>query len=189
VRVAIHLVCLALVSIPAVVGAQGRIRPPAHPHTAAAARDSLGVPFSQTNEDGQPTKLPSLPRGVTLDLVRTGDDVFHGKGHCFACHGADGEGLPNAGSALTLSLNFVPIEVGAIDSVITFGIPEAITRSAIAMPARGGKSDLSTDEARAVAAYVWAISQVRDEPWPGGHRTHVGMVPAAALTGTARARP
>jgi mono/diheme cytochrome c family protein len=144
---------------------------------------------AQTNEDGQPTTMPALPRDVILDLVRRGDDVFHGKGHCFACHGADGEGLPNAGSALTLSLNYVPTELAAIDSVITFGLPESVTRSAISMPPRGGKSDLSTDETLAAAAYVWMISQVRGEPWPGGHRTHVNMVPAAALIGTATARP
>jgi mono/diheme cytochrome c family protein len=160
-------------------------------HAIACGWLLLSIPaaVAAQDEDGQPTRMPALPRGATLDLVRTGDGVFHGKGHCFACHGADGEGLPNAGSALTLSLNFVPTELAAIDSVITFGIPESVTRSAIAMPPRGGKSDLSTDETLAVAAYVWVISQVRDEPWPGGHRTHVDMVPAAALTGTATARP
>ncbi|HEV7366022.1 MAG TPA: c-type cytochrome [Gemmatimonadales bacterium] len=151
----------------------------------AQGPDSLAPPLSQTNEDGQPVRMPPLARGVTLDLVRSGDSVFHGKGHCFACHGAEAEGLPNAGSALTLGLNFIPTEVAAIDSVIVYGIPEPITRSAIAMPPRGGKSDLSTDETLAAAAYVWVISQVRGEPWPGGHRTHRNMVPAAALTGTA----
>ena len=111
------------------------------------------------------------------------------KTHCFACHGADAEGLPDAGSALTLAVNFVPSDVEAIDSIIVYGIPERITRSAIAMPARGGKSDLSTDECLAAAAYVWVISQVQGEPWPGGHRTHVDLVPAAALTGTAADLP
>jgi cytochrome c5 len=186
VRRAVGCGWLLLVAMPAAAVAQGRPRAPARNASATAERDSL---LSHTNEDGQPSVVPPLPRGVTLDLVRAGDGVFHGKGHCFACHGADGEGLPDAGSALTVSLNFVPSEVPAIDSVITFGIPESVTRSAIAMPPRGGKSDLSTDETLAVAAYVWAISQVRDEPWPGGHRTHVDMVPAAALTGTASARP
>jgi cytochrome c5 len=160
------------------------------PTTALAQRQApLGPSPSETNEEGQPRTMPPLPRGVTLDLIRSGDSVFHGKGHCFACHGAEGEGLPNAGSALTLSLNFIPTEIGPIDSVITYGIPESITRSAIAMPARGGKSDLSTDEALAVAAYIWSISQVQGEPWPGGHRTHVDLVPAAALTGTAADSP
>ncbi|HET6797165.1 MAG TPA: c-type cytochrome [Gemmatimonadales bacterium] len=153
---------------------------------AAQASDSL---LARTNEDGQPAKMPALPKDVTLDLVRSGDSVFHGKGHCFACHGADAEGLPNAGSALTLGLNLIPSEVAAIDSVIVYGIPERITRSAIAMPARGGKSDLSTDECLAAAAYVWVINQVRGEPWPGGHPTHINQVPAAALTGTAADNP
>jgi mono/diheme cytochrome c family protein len=152
---------------------------------AAQGLDSLELLLSRTNEDGQAARMPPLPRGVTLDLVRTGDSVFHGKGHCFACHGADAEGLPNAGSALTLGLNFVPSDVEAIDSIIVYGIPEPITRSAIAMPARGGKSDLSTDECLAAAVYVWVISQARGEPWPKGHRTHANLVPAAALTGTA----
>jgi cytochrome c5 len=155
---------------------------------AAVAQDhrARSELLSKTNEDGQPVKMPPLPRGMTLDIIRAGDSVFHGKGHCFACHGADAEGLPNAGSALTIGLNFVPTEWQAIDSVIMLGIPESVTRSAIAMPPRGGKSDLGTDELREVAAYVWAISQVQDEPWPGGHRTHVKLIPAAALTGTAR---
>jgi mono/diheme cytochrome c family protein len=152
----------------------------------STSRESLNEVLSRTNEDGQPARVPPLPQGMTLDIIRAGDSVFHGKGHCFACHGADGEGLPNAGSAVTLGLNFVPAEWQAIDSVVMLGIPEAVTRSAIAMPARGGKSDLSTDELREVAAYVWVISQVQDEPWPGGHRTHVNMVPAAALMWTAR---
>jgi mono/diheme cytochrome c family protein len=145
----------------------------------------LTAALSGQDDDGQPTKMPPLPPDITLDMVRSGDSVFHGKGHCFACHGAEGEGLPNAGSALTLGLNFIPTELTAIDSVIVHGIPEPITRSAISMPPLGGKSDLSTDEALSAAAYVWVISQVRGEPWPGGHRTHVNLVPAAALTGTA----
>jgi mono/diheme cytochrome c family protein len=149
----------------------------------------LTAAVAAQDEDGQPTKMPALPPDVTLGMVRSGDSVFHGKGHCFACHGAEGEGLPNAGSALTLSLNFIPTEIAAIDSVITYGIPEPITRSAISMPPRGGKSDLTTDEALVAAAYVWVISQVRGEPWPGGHRTHVNQVPAAALIGTAADRP
>jgi mono/diheme cytochrome c family protein len=137
-------------------------------------------------EDGQPATMPPLPQGMTLDIIRAGDSVYHGKGHCFSCHGADGEGLPNAGSAVTVGLNFVPTEWQAIDSVIMLGIPESVTRSAIAMPARGAKGDLSTDELLEVSAYIWVISQVQDEPWPGGHRSHLNMVPAAALVGTAR---
>ena len=74
-----------------------------------------------TNEEGQPPRLPPLPAGLTLDAIRAGDSLFHGKGHCFACHGADATGLPDAGSALTMGLNFVPAEWAPIDSVIAGG--------------------------------------------------------------------
>lgn len=150
----------------------------------AAAQGGL-----ETNEEGQPPKLPALPDGMSLDLIRSGDSLFHGKGHCFACHGADATGLPDAGSALTVGLNFVPIEWRPIDSLVAAGIPDAITRSAIRMPPRGGKSDLSRDETRAIAAYVWAISQTRGEPWPGGHATHASMIPSGSTSGTSTQRP
>jgi mono/diheme cytochrome c family protein len=126
---------------------------------------------------------------MTIDLIVSGDSLFHTKGHCFACHGADATGLPDAGSSLTTALNFVPLEWEPIDSLITAGIPDPITRSAIRMPPRGGKSDLSADETRAIAAYVWAISQTRGEPWPGGHATHAAMVPPGSTSGTSTARP
>jgi mono/diheme cytochrome c family protein len=138
-----------------------------------------------TNEEGQPPHLPPLPADITLDAIRAGDSLFHGKGHCFACHGADATGLPDAGSSLTMGLNFVPTELGPIDSLITVGIPEAVARSAIGMPPRGGKSDLTLDETREIAAYVWAISQTRGEPWPGGHVTHVASAPPGSTAGTA----
>jgi hypothetical protein len=84
-----------------------------------------------------------------------------------------------------MGLNFVPTELGPIDSLITVGIPEAVARSAIGMPPRGGKSDLTPDETREIAAYVWAISQTRGEPWPGGHATHVASAPPGSTAGTA----
>lgn len=155
---------------------------------SAQARHPTDVPSgAETNEEGQPPALPAVPQGMTLDLIRSGDSLFHGKGNCFACHGADAGGLPAAGSALTMGLNFVPTEWHPIDSLIIAGIPDPITRSPIAMPPRGGKSNLSAAETRAIAAYVWAISQTRGEPWPGGHDTHAGMIPPGSTSGTATA--
>jgi mono/diheme cytochrome c family protein len=134
---------------------------------AAATPDA-----SDLNEDGQLRQLPRLPQGMTLDLIRQGDALFRGKAGCVACHGPDGGGMPASGSGITAGLNFVPAEWGPIDSLIKVGIPEPATRSPIAMPPRGAQSNLTDQESRQVAAYVWAISQVRGEPWLGGHRTH-----------------
>ena len=144
-------------------------------------------PTVKTHDDLQPPTLPPLPGGMSLaDIVR-GDSVYHGKGACFACHGLEAEGRPAAGDALTVSLTWAQYDWRSIDSLIDAGIPQTITRSPISMPPRGGRSDLTDDEVRSVAAYIWAISQTRGEPWPGGHPAHNAMAPAGADQGTATA--
>lgn len=138
-----------------------------------------------TNEDLQPKVLPPLPAGMTLDMIRAGDHLFHSKGGCFVCHGTEGQGMPAAGDAITNSLSYVQHDWGDIEKLIDNGLPDAYTRSPIAMPPRGARSNLTDDEARRVAAYVWAISAVRGEPWPGGHASHDSLSGAAPATGTA----
>lgn len=139
----------------------------------------------ETHDELQPARLPPLPKGMTLETIIQGDSIYHGKGNCFACHGAEAEGLPAAGDALTVSLNWAQYDWDSIDSLIDHGIPQQLTRSPIQMPPRGGKSNLTNDETRRVAAYIWAISQTRGEPWPGGHASHASMVPPGATKGTA----
>jgi mono/diheme cytochrome c family protein len=151
--------------LPSVSSAQERSRSGAEPDAA------------DLNEDGQATRLPPLPQGMTLNMIRQGDELFRGKGGCVTCHGPDGGGMPASGSGITAGLNYVPSEWGPIDSLIRVGIPEPITRAPVAMPPRGAASNLTDEESRQIAAYVWAISQVRGEPWPGGHRTHGGSGP------------
>ncbi len=131
-----------------------------------------------THDDLQPATLPALPSGMTLQTIVQGDSIYHGKGNCSACHGTEAEGLPAAGDGFTAGLTFAQPNWQSIDSLIDMGIPDALTRSPIQMPPRGGRSDLSDDEVRRVAAYVWAISTVRGEPWPGGHQSHASMTPA-----------
>ena len=158
------LVLAGLWCAPTVVTAQERM-------TRPGADEEDG---SDLNEDGQSAKLPALPQGVTLDMIRQGDALYRGKAACNSCHGPDGGGMPASGSGITAGLNFVPTQMSAIDSLIKVGIPEPTTRTPVAMPPRGAQSNLTDDETRLVAAYVWAISQVKGEPWPGGHRTHGG---------------
>jgi len=129
--------------------------------------------YSASDEEGQPDTLPTMPGGMSVANLVRGDSLFHGKGHCFACHGMEATGQVKLGSALTAAVLFVdPSKWGQLDSLIAAGIPDAVTRSPIAMPPRGAKSDLTDDEVRDVAAYIWAISQTRGEPWPGGHARH-----------------
>ncbi len=159
---------------PSAASSQERLR-------GAATADAMDL-----NEDGQATRLPSLPQGMTLDMIRQGDALYRGKGGCVACHGPDGGGMPASGSGITAGLNFVPAEGGPLDSLIKTGIPEPTTRSPVAMPPRGAQSNLTDEETRQIAAYAWAISQVKGEPWPGGHKTHEAAGAAGGDTAGAR---
>jgi mono/diheme cytochrome c family protein len=128
------------------------------------------------DDDVQPDTLPTLPARMTLAMIGDGDAIFHGDGGCYLCHGEEGTGVQQRGSALTNGVLKVPVKDpggwDAVDSLVLNGIPEANTRSSIGMPPRGIHSSLNTDQVRRVAAYVWAISQTRGEPWPGGHTNH-----------------
>lgn len=177
--------CLLSACILALIPAAGRAqgRQTTQPNNASGASH----PTVKTHDDLQPATLPPLPVGMsTADIVR-GDSIYHGKGACFACHGLEAEGRPAAGDALTVSLNWAQYDWRSIDSLIDAGIPQTLTRSPIPMPPRGGRSDLTDGEVRSVAAYIWAISQTRGEPWPGGHPSHVTMGLAGADQGTATA--
>jgi cytochrome c5 len=159
---------LVLATTGAALGAQER----------GGERMSTPARTTDYDENGQSRRLPSLPSGMTLATIRQGDSLFRSAGGCQTCHGQDAQGMPAMGSSLTAGLNFIPGEWGAIDSLITAGIPEPVTRTPIAMPPRGAQSNLTREQTRSIAAYVWAISRVQDEPWPGGHRTHASQ-PAA----------
>jgi mono/diheme cytochrome c family protein len=160
------------------IGAQGE-------HTPQANAQAGTRPKVKTHDDLQPATLPPLPAGVTIAEIVRGDGIYHGKGNCFACHGVEAEGRPAAGDALTVSLNWAQCDWRSIDSLIDAGIPQTLTRSPIMMPPRGGRSNLTDAEVASVAKYVWAISQTRGEPWPGGHASHEAMTPAGADEGMA----
>jgi len=138
----------------------------------------------KTHDDLQSPTLPPLPAGMTIATIVEGDSIFHGKGNCAACHGTEGQGLPALGDAITAALNWAQPEWTSIDSLIDNGIPQVLTRSPIQMPPRGGRSDLTREEVRRVAAYVWAISQTRGEPWAGGHTSHTTGESAAIAPST-----
>lgn len=139
---------------------------------SAQSRESNPAGGADLDEDGQPSRLPALPKGMTITMIQQGDSLFRGKGGCVTCHSPDASGMPASGSNLTSGLNFVPVEWGPIDSLIRTGIPEPTTRSPVAMPGRGAQSNLTDDESQLVAAYIWATATVKGEPWQGGHRTH-----------------
>jgi cytochrome c5 len=140
---------------------------------ADSAKLALHPHYFDTDEEAQPDSLPALEFGMTLEQIRDGDRLFHNKGACGDCHGAEAQGLPGRGKTLTAGLQFLPKgDWNGIDSLINVGMPDRQTRSPIAMPPRGKHTDLDAEETRTIAAYIWAISQTRGEPWSGGHVSH-----------------
>ena len=140
--------------------------------TQTHSSDKDSSQFLSVIEASQPGILPAMPSSMRIEQIREGDRIFHEKGGCAQCHGGDGEGMPDAGSPLTAGLHFVQPDWSAIQTLVRCGLAETTTRSSEAMPPRGVESNLTDEEIRRVASYVWAISQTRGEPWSGGHSSH-----------------
>ena len=105
---------------------------------------------------GMRPALAQAPAGVTPAAIAQGDSIFHSKGNCYACHGANAQGAvgPNLTDAEWLHSD------GSYDAIvkqITTGVPQAESKSGIPMPPKGGSS-ITDDEVKAVAAYVYSLS-------------------------------
>jgi mono/diheme cytochrome c family protein len=100
--------------------------------------------------------LAQAPAAVTPALIAQGDSIFHSKGNCYACHGANAQGAvgPNLTDAEWIHSD------GSYDAIVkqvTNGVPQNESKSGIMMPPKGGSS-ITDDEVKAVAAYVYSLS-------------------------------
>lgn len=98
-----------------------------------------------------------LPTGVTPAMIAKGKTIFTSTGLCFACHGMDAKGSvgPNLTDGTWIHGKGTYPE---IVQIVTTGIPAAQTKTGKgAMPPKGG-SQISEDDVKAVAAYVWSLS-------------------------------
>ena len=99
----------------------------------------------------------ALPAGVTPAMITKGKTIFTSTGLCFACHGMDAKGTvgPNLTDGTWVHGKGTYPE---IVQIVTTGIPVAQTKLGKgAMPPLGG-SQISEDDVKAVAAYVWSLS-------------------------------
>jgi mono/diheme cytochrome c family protein len=97
-----------------------------------------------------------LPSGVTEQMIGEGQSLYFGEGRCNGCHGETAKGVEGAGSDLTDGEWKLAAD-GSFQSllaVISDGLTHAQTEG-WAMPGRG---ELSEDEAKALAAYIWSLS-------------------------------
>jgi len=109
---------------------------------------------------------PPRPIQVTDSAVARGRELFHGSGGCVMCHGDAGVGT-DSGPALAQGIWLHgPDTYEGILSRVVHGLPKAWTTRGITMPMRGW-TQLSDEQARDVAAYVWEISHAwRTRPTP-----------------------
>lgn len=104
-----------------------------------------------------------LPAGVTSAMVALGDSLFNA-GSCQRCHGQKGVGARNAPSLVKGPWQHHKGTYAEIVATITTGIPKTAfkdTTRPFAMNPRGGQMNLTDDQVKAVAAYVFTITRAR----------------------------
>ena len=119
-------------------------------------RTRFGLLLAFAAVAGARPAVAQAPPGITPAAIAQGDSIFHSKGNCYACHGANAQGAvgPNLTDAEWLHSD------GSYDAIvkqITTGVPQAESKSGIMMPPKGGSS-ITDDEVKAVAAYVYSLS-------------------------------
>ena len=97
-----------------------------------------------------------LPEGVTAAMVAQGEAVFGGAGICFTCHMQGGVGGPLAPNLTDDQWLNTDGTYEGIVSTVTTGVPEPTEHPGIMLP-KGGTA-ITDEEVRAVAAYVWTLS-------------------------------
>ena len=103
--------------------------------------------------------MQELPEGVTPAMVEEGKGIYNGAGICMSCHGPTGEGIQNLGANL-VDDEWIHID-GSYESIvenILNGVTAQESSSGVPMPAKGGTA-ITDEQVRAVAAYVWTLSQ------------------------------
>jgi glucose/arabinose dehydrogenase/cytochrome c5 len=103
-------------------------------------------------------KSSVIPPGATADMVALGDRIYHGQAGatCTGCHGASGSGSPLGPDLTSGKWMWSDGTPNGIAATITQGVAEPKQFRA-AMPAMGG-AQLTQDQVKAVAAYVWTLS-------------------------------
>jgi len=119
-------------------------------------RTRLGLLLALAAALGARPAVAQAPAAVTPAAIALGDSLFHSKGNCYACHGANAQGVvgPNLTDAEWIHSD------GSYDAIvkqITTGVTAEESKSKVPMPPKGG-SQMTDDEVKAVAAYVYSLS-------------------------------
>lgn len=104
-------------------------------------------------------EVAGLPAGVTASMIAVGDSIFH-KASCQRCHGMDAKGTVRAPDLTDDKWAQIGGTYAEIVAIVTTGVPKAKIKMASApfeMKPRGG-TNLSDEQIRDVAAYVYSLS-------------------------------
>lgn len=121
----------------------------------APAADEAEAP-APAAEETQAAEAMNLPEGVTAAMVAEGEAIFTGEGLCFTCHMQGGVGGPLAPD-LTDDV-WINID-GSYESIVQNVINGVLEPKEFVSPMlpRGG-STITDEQVRAVAGYVWTLS-------------------------------
>lgn len=110
-------------------------------------------------ELGEDQELPEqeLPEGVTRAMVEAGREIFVGKGACLTCHGEEAEGTPVGPALVQREWVHIDGSYPAIVALVKEGVAEPQEFPMPMLPRAG--TEITDEEVKAVAAYVWLISR------------------------------
>jgi mono/diheme cytochrome c family protein len=105
------------------------------------------------------TRSAALPSGVTRTMIAQGDTIFNTRS-CVRCHAANGAGGPRGPNLSDQTWIHIDGSYAAVVSLVTTGFTKAEQKDPpyqFSMNPRGG-ANLTDEQIRAVAAYVWSLS-------------------------------
>jgi mono/diheme cytochrome c family protein len=105
----------------------------------------------------QPAPTQPDTAAITPAMVDAGRAIFHGKGMCYACHGAKLEGTQVAPTLIkTVWKDAKGGDIQAIHYVATHGVPGTVM-----VPYPGG---ITPAEAVSVVSYIWSVNNRKVKP-------------------------
>jgi mono/diheme cytochrome c family protein len=107
---------------------------------------------------GAPGEAPGAA-GYSAEVIEAGRTLFAQT--CYACHGADGRGLPNLGKDLTTSAFVAEQSDEELLAYVKQGRPadDPLNTTGVAMPPKGGFDYLTDEDILKIIAYVRSIQQ------------------------------
>ena len=122
---------------------------------------AAAMPPEGTHSDAGAAAALPVPSGATRAMVELGDRIYHGQvggAACMGCHGDRGQGSPLGPELTGKKWLWSDGSWEGIAKTITDGVSQP-KQYRSAMPPMGG-AQLTPEQVKAVAAYVWAISHL-----------------------------